>query len=454
MSMKIVYRFRIALATVVGVTIALATASGIFLQLTIDPESLQLADRIDASHTILYLATNKRETVMHAISRYKTVLNDEGPSESDITIADQYEFALLRTQSGTLVWIIEERNEKQERRTRSSLEDPSLFLPVSQRRQSVGSSPLFEHVTQSQQSLAWFDIEALPIPESASSSLVRAVLSSFEVGLVQFDTSDRGTLLLQKKKISESWKHANIASVEDVLLSISLSDPTALLLDCINGLATRDQAFLEGLTGIVQATMQKLTGSTDLATMGADLLAGPLSIQLTQRSKNTILFAISGTAKDAKKFTEWSALLRSMQEDGHIRTMDFYNNEYSRTDVVSKQTHSSALTEEYDGWTLEFPEGTHQEGSLMTALHGRKFILGNSETLMKSTIDATSQILTSGIGAGSLDMTWAIQEAETRLPFLAPISETIHALFGSIPARLRWRISTIPSGIRVDWQIQ
>ena len=105
MLLRFLQKFRIALAALIGLAIALATIAGIFLSLKVNPDTLHLADRIDATHSILYVSTPDRAILFGALHRYQNILSIGAPKEVDIAVADRYEFALIQTGSGETAWI-------------------------------------------------------------------------------------------------------------------------------------------------------------------------------------------------------------------------------------------------------------------------------------------------------------------------------------------------------------
>ncbi len=454
MLLRFLQKFRIALAALIGLAIALATIAGIFLSLKVNPDTLHLADRIDATHSILYVSTPDRAILFGALHRYQNILSIGAPKEVDIAVADRYEFALIQTGSGETAWILDSVNTTKGTHVMQASKTDVSLLPLTERRQSLASTPLFKSVSEPTASFAWFDTAAIPLPESESALLVQAALSSYSEGLIQFDAVGRGRLSLigQTKPL-----HGNAGEIPNThplpLLGISLSEPAAVLQNFGTEFTAKDPALLEGMTGILKAQLQKLTGSTDVNGLADDLLTGPFTIIIKQGDADALLFALSGTATSAKVFDQWKTSILSLQTEGIIRTKEFFEKEYTRTDVTAKQVAENTASRDYKNWILDVPQGSGAELSLMTAQKARKYILGNNEQLIKSMIDADAGMPSSGVSTGSADMTWFASIAKAHMPFLGSIRETVEAFFGTFPSRLVWKVSTIPNGIIVDWQI-
>ncbi|MBP7114167.1 MAG: hypothetical protein KBA40_01805 [Candidatus Peribacteraceae bacterium] len=450
MSFGSLSRYRIVLAAVAGIAVALAAAAGIFLSLEVDPKTLHLSDRVDAKRALVYISSRDRVVFFGGVRRFETLMGDSTPTEQDIAQADRYEFALLQTGSGVTEWIIYGRNERDGSHTTVvSNNDPSLLLPLTERRQALSRIQLFQHLTKDESSFAWFDVHALPFPESTAATLARSLLSPYKEGLLIGDSQGKGRLILKGKTVQRTGALEMSTGDNIPVAGMSLGDPLSILSAMTINLKERDPALLEGLTGILTSRLQKWTSSTDLALLKG-LLAGPVSLEMHQREEGRSVFAMSGTASENDTLRTILEKAASVMMEGSIRRIEFLD-EYSRKDVTAATTSGLTDLDPHNGWVMKRLGGSGSDISLFAAQSGRKYVLGNDESLVKQVTGARGD--DASYGSGSMDMTWVSSEIETRLPFLQPIRPTLETLLGPSPARLTWRISGISGGIGIEWTL-
>ena len=450
MSFGSLSRFRIVLAAVAGIAVALAAAAGIFLSLKVDPKTLHLSDRVDADRVLAYISSPDRTVFFDGVRRYETLMGDKSPAEQDIAPADRYEFALLRAGPGTTQWIVYGRDEKEgSHKTVVSANDPTLFLPLTERRQSLSRAQLFQHLTNDESSFVWFDVRNLPLPDSPAAILVRSLLSPYKEGLLVVDTKGKGRLLLKGRTGLRTGAMDMRQSDDTPVAGMSLGDPLSILAATTADMEERDPALLEGLTGILTARLQEWTGSTDLMLLKG-LLAGPVSLEMHRAEAGRTLFAMSGTASGNDTLRTILEKASSVMMEGNIRRMEFLD-EYSRSDITAATTSGLAELAPHNGWMMKRLGGTGSDISLFIAQSGRKYVLGNDESLVQQMTGVRGD--DASFGSGSMDMAWVSAEIETRLPFLEPFRPTLETLLGPSSARLTWRISGISGGIGIEWSL-
>ncbi len=450
MFLGILHKFRILIAVAVGIAVALAAAIGIFLSLKVDPKTLSLADRTDPSRTLVYVSTTDRQTLLKALERFAPLLNGIGPTDADITNADRYEFALLRSGSGTVDWTMYGKQEKEGTHvTLVSRNDPSLFLDIADRKSSLAYTPLFAYTSKADGSFVWFRPDVLAIPRSDSGDIARALLTPYKEGMLILDAVGRGRLMLKGQASAGQGGIADVTKGDVPLVGLSLSDPSRILSDVAAALNEKNPSLLEGITGIAKARLEKTTGSTDITSLGKDLLAGPLSIVMQRGEAGTVV-VIAGTASHAKVIDAWLKKIASVMTEGSVRRQEFFQKEYTKVDVTADEASGISDTGDYKGWMMK-RLGAASDDPIIIAVSGRKFMVGNDESLIKTTIDG--QTAHAGLVSGTADIAWLSSETERRLPFLEPVRPTLEALLGPSPSRLTWHATQIAGGMALEWTL-
>jgi len=451
MIMSFLHKSRIVLAASVGIALTFAVVGGIMISMKVDPRELSLADRTDPTRTLVYISTTERQTFFSALERFATLMNGIGPTEADIAIADRYEFALLRSGSGTVDWTMYGRNEKEGSHvTLVSRNDPSLFLSVASRKSSLAYAPLFAYIPKPAGSFVWFRPDSLALPRSNSGDIGRALLTPYKEGMLVLDGAGRGRLMLKAKTSAVQGSITDVSKGELPLFGISLSDPSHLFSSAVAALAEENPSLLEGMTGIAQVQLEKMTGSTDITVLGKDLLSGPLSMVMRRGEERTMM-VITGTASHTKTMEMWMSKITSVMTEGSVRRQEFFKNEYTKIDVTADESSGLSDIGDYKGWTMK-RLGAASDHPFTIAVSGRTFMVGNDESLVKAHIDGSTTTYP-GLASGSADIAWLSTELERRLPFLQPIRPTLEALLGSSPSRLAWHARPIPGGISLEWSL-
>lgn len=451
MIMSFLHKSRIVLAASVGIALTFAVVGGILISMKVDPKTLSLADRTDPTRTLVYISTADRQTFFRALERFAPLMNGIGPTETDIAPAERYEFALLSSGSGTVDWTMYGRNDKEGSHvTLVSRNDPSLFLSVADRKSSLAYSSLFAYTPKPAGSFVWFRSDALTLPRSHGGDIGRAFLAPYKEGLLVLDGAGRGRLMLKGKT---SVGHGGITDVTkgDVpLFGLSLSNPSYVLSSVAAALAKENPSLLEGMTGIAQAQLEKMTGSTDIRSLGKDLLAGPLSISM-RRGETRTMMVFTGTASNAKTIEMWINNIASVMTEGSVRRQEFFQQEYTKVDVTADEASGISDADDYKGWTMK-RLGAASDSPFTIAVSGRTFMAGNDESLVKAHIDGNTASQ-SGLASGTADIAWLSSEMERLLPFLQPVRPTIESLLGPSPSRLTWHVTPIAGGMTLEWTL-
>ncbi len=454
MILRSLHRFRIVTLITIGIAIALAAIVGIALNLTVDPKTLHLSDRINPTATVLYISTTDRATLFTTLNRFDALLGDKKPSPTDFANADRYEFAIVQSGSGNLSWMFYGHNiQARNHVTVLSENNPSLFLPLKERRKSLSFTPLFTEAGESEKSLVWFRTAFFPLPEIESATIVQALLAPYSVGIIFFDTSDQGQLLLLSEITTMKGGSIERSDTDDAPFDLSLGNTKTLIDSFVTALQEKDAELLDGLAGILKARMKKFTGLSDLQKIRSDLFSGPLNITLRNGIGTEVLFSISGTASQEKVIGSWIHAIASMNMEGTMRHMDFFKKEFTRTDIVADETQGLQTLEEYKGWSMTQIGGSGSDLSIVAATAGRRYVLGSNQELVKQVIDGYGTSQSSALAAGTMDIPWFTKQAEDQLPFLIPLRPTMESLFGTSGSRLSWHIAPITRGIRIDWSL-
>ena len=449
--MSFLHKSRIVLAASVGIALTFAIIGGILLSMKVDPKTLSLADRTDPSRTLVYISTTERQTFFKALDRFALLMNGIGPTEKDIAMADRYEFALLSSGSGTVDWTMYGRNEKDgSHTTLVSRNDPSLFVDIADRRSSLAYSPLFAYTSKTDGSFVWFRPDVVALPRSDSGDIARALLAPYKEGMLILDAADRGRLMLKGATSGLQRGIADITKGDVPLFGLSLSDPSHILSSVTATVGTENPSLSEGIAGIAQAQLEKMTGSTDITSFTKDFLAGPLSIVM-RRGDAGIVTVVTGTASHAKVIDTWLAKIASVMTEGSVRRQEFFQKEYTKIDVTADETSGLSDVGDYKGWTMK-RLGTANDHPFFIAVSGRKFMVGNDESLIDTTMNE-QMAADGGLASGSLDMAWLSTEIERLLPFLEPVRPTLEALLGPSPSRLTWHTTSIAGGIALEWTL-
>lgn len=453
MIMAFLHKSRIVLAAAVGIALTIAMIGGILLSMKVDPKTLSLADRTDPSRALVYVSTTEKEILLKAIERFAPLMNGIGPANADIQNADRYEFAILRSGSGTVDWTMYGRNEKEKNHvTLVSRNDPSLFLGVADRRSSLAASPLFAYTAKTDGSFIWFRPDAVAIPDSESGDIARSLLAPYKEGMLMLDIAGRGRLMLSGMAATpqggmiDSAVQNNDASA----FALSLSYPSRVLTDVGSALTKENSALSEGLRGIAQAQLEKVTGSTDIASMSTDLLSGPLTIMM-KKSDTRIISVVTGTASHPKVIDAWLTKIASVMTEGSVRRQEFFGKEYTKVDVTADEASGLGDVGDYKGWAMK-RLGAINDNPFTIAVSGRKFMIGNDEALVKATIEGHANVR-GGLVSGAVDIGWLSSEVERLLPFLEPVRPTLEVFLGPSPGRLTWHIAPISSGILIEWTL-
>ncbi len=453
MIMAFLHKSRIVLAASVGIALTIAIIGGILLSMKVDPKTLSLADRTDPSRALVYVSTTEKETLLKAIERFAPLMNGIGPTNADIPNADRYEFAILRSGSGTVDWTMYGRNEKEKNHvTLVSRNDPSLFLGVADRRSSLARSSLFAYTAKTDGSFIWFRPDAVAIPNSESGDIARSLLAPYKEGILMLDAAGRGRLMLSGMAATPQGGMIDaVAQNNDApAFVLSLSHPSRMLSDVGSALTKENPTLSEGLKGIAQAQVEKVTGSTDIESISKDLLSGPLTI-ITKKGDAGVMSVVTGTASHSKVIDAWLMKIASVMTEGSVRRQEFFGKEYTKVDVTADEASGLGDLGNYKGWAMK-RLGAMNDNPFIIAVSGRKFMIGNNEALVKATIEGHTNVH-GGLVSGAADIGWLSNEIERLLPFLEPVRPTIEALLTPSPGRLTWHITPISSGILVEWTL-
>lgn len=443
------HRFRVVILAAAGITLTLAIMIGILVNLSLRRSPLTLADRIDREQTVLYVSTTDRRILLEAIHRYRAMLPD-APAETLVPEASHYEFAILQTASGSLSWIIESVKEGREQPSLLSRTAPPLLAIAATHRRSLSAMPLFAHIPEERPSFVWFNPRVLPLPRGASADLVRAVLSPLTEGMLLFTTPGHGTLLVRGKGLSRVTFAPQLPEPSlKRLLGLSFGDPIAVQAILASTLSVTNPGLSEGIQGMLQAALQRRTGSTDVRKMTDELLSGPLTIAVERGEADALRFAIAGVSSTAEALTEWLTALNQHMSAGTIRRRDF--NEFTRIDVALTLSEASSARKEH-GWTLTRLGGSGADLALTSAVSGRAYILGTDDEIVERLMKNDDRS-PSNLGSGTLDLPWFTSELERGLPFLLPLASTMDAILGTSASRISWTLQPLPGGVRTDWQI-
>lgn len=453
MIMGFLHKSRIVLAASVGIVLTIAIIGGILLSMKVDPKTLSLADRTDPSRALVYVSTTEKETLLRAIERFAPLMNGIGPTNADIPNADRYEFAILRSGSGAVDWTMYGRNEKEKNHvTLVSRNDPSLFLGVADRRSSLARSTLFAYSTKTDVSYVWLRPEAIALPQSDSGDIARAILTPYKEGMLILDAAGRGRLMLSGMTTTPQESMINTAAQnnDSSAFVLSLSNPSSILSDVGSALTKENPSLSEGLRGIAQAQLEKVTGSTDIASMSTDLLSGPLTIMM-KKNDARITGVVTGTTSHSKVIDTWLMKIASVMTEGSVRRQEFFGKEYTKVDVTADEASGLGDLGDYKSWAMK-RVGAMNDNPFIIAISGRKFMLANDEALIKTTIEGHEN-LRGGIVSGTADIGWLSNNIERLLPFLEPVRPTLEAFLGASPGRLTWHITHISSGILIEWTL-
>ncbi len=440
--LSVLHKFRMAFAAAIGSAVALASAAGIFLHLNEGSTIVRLSDRIDPARAIVYVSTPDRKLLFSTIDRYRSMTRN-APSESNTAAADRYEYALLRTGSGAAAWIMNGYTDNI---------DTSLLLPTKSRA-SLTRTPFFASLPESAESFVWFDLASFPLPESAGADIVRAAFSAYTEGILLLESAEHGKLMLRRPSLSSDVPVDDDMLADDAnLLRISLGNPKSALSTLRAGLTEKNRPLLEGLVGILGAQMEKRTGSSDLSAIGSDLLSGPTVLSVQRIDNGALAVTLSGTARHSSVFSAWLQKAAARMTEGRIRRREFLK-EYTRTDVVTDDTAVWTDRTREHGWMIQRLGATGSDLSFTVATLGSRYIIGNAEDLVRNSVGEQMPSRSGKIGSGTADVAWATAQAESLLPFLAPLRPVTEAILGSYSATLTWSIAPMSRGIMIDWTL-
>lgn len=443
-----------------------ASASAVLLWrlfLRVNPRTLSLAYRLDPARVQLFLRTPDRATLQRiAWLSTRLVSPASPPTAASLSPALSFEYAVLRRREGSgAIWVVYAHQEGGRHVTILSENDPSVFLPIKDIRRSLAQEPFFrQHVEDTTKNLLWADPQSFPLPPGPAASLLRASMAPYRRALILWDPQASGELLLEKQGDRNEQRTAGIppallypVSPVFEIRSASLPRTWNLLSEA---LGKRDIPLTEGLTGILRATMQEYTRSTDLQAIGEDLLKNPATIAVARGSGGQLSLVVTGTATSEEAMDRWTLSLASALTPGIVRFQRFFN-ENVRTDVIAPTEGGPAQESPVQGWRIMRMGASGSSSTFEVARRNRAFVFSSDRRLLLQIIAAARgsdrERGTTGVG-GTVDLLWLFSWLDRALPFLAKDTRSLSALLlGPGTLRLTWQSTEGNSTVRIRWSL-
>lgn len=451
-------RLRIASLAVIGTAVTIGIAMTIGLIVLAEPSPVTLADRIDAERTTLFIATDNREEFSNLLDRFQKMFGSSVPELSEISLANRYEVAVIRSGSGSSWTVYAHDNSRRTYAVLTSNTGSSTLPAPSEKKKSLAHMQAFEQnvPTNNVGSVLWLDTGALPLPETPAGSVARAILAPYSGVLSVWQEHGKGILTMvsdERHSVQDAPPSLVSHLPGKTSFLIEAGDPAGTLKRLASNLEHIDRPLKEGLEGVVQERIRSLFGQESLTQAVDSFLAGPASFAIVSGSGGQS-FVLSGTAASAEHLQKGLEMMASVGTEAVVRRMRFFDGENSRTDVTvgMGDIEEKATSGVWTLLTIGSGNTTHIAGGRK----GRQYVLGNDEALVASVI--------TGIGParsdmdtfrGSIDTAWARTEVLQALPFLADgLEDTFNLLIGSDVSRVRWRASPAMSGVRVEWETE
>lgn len=452
MERQILHRLVIAGVTAGGVILALFIGFALFFHAAAVRSTVRLADRVDPARARLFIRTSDPAFLLEAIDRLGPFMGDSKPGPEQVTTGDLYELAVLESGSGGTAWIlsIHQRNAGTHA-TIATNTDLHLLLPQSQRKRSLGYTPLFRRtrtsVEDNGQSAVWLRTSALSPAISQAQTLLLAAMDPVEEAMILWKTPREGTVLLSIKEMRDSLRRQTVASglPENPLLLVDVSDPAAWLTLAAAAVYRRDRVLAEGISGIVKQELLTSVGSTDIPRALSTLLAGPVSIGVfgSDEGIRWIMLSSTDTFGRAK---EMLSAVANRRAEGTVRRMQFFGRENARTDIAPQPIELEEIAARKEWTMLRIGSGGT---ALFAGLAGRRYALSNNLSLLETSI-GTVETRGGEIGVlqGSVDLAWLQSVTEE-----SDLPEISDLLLGADAAAFRWNAEPFSRGLQVDWTL-
>ncbi len=442
-----------------------ASASAVLLWrlfLRVNPRTLSLAYRLDPARVQLFLRTQD-PTTFQRVTRLSTPLVSPAlPPAASLPPALSFEYAVLKRREGSgAIWVVYAHQEGGRHLTILSENDPVVFLPLKEIRRSLAREPFFgQHVEDATKNLLWADLQSFPLPPGPAASLLKASMAPYRRALILWDPQTSGELLLEKQEGRNEQRMAGIPPallypVSPVLEIRSASLPRTWNL-LSEALGKRDTPLTEGLTGILRATMQEYTRSTDLQAIGEDLFSSPSTIAVVRGSGGQLSLVVTGTAISEEAIGRWTLSIASALTPGIVRFQRFFN-ENVRTDVIAPTEGGLVAESPVQGWKIMRVGASGSTSTFTIARRNRAFIFTNTHQLLPQLIIAAGGNNRSpgalGVG-GTVDLLWFFSWLDRSLPFLAKDARLLASLLlGPETLRLTWQSTEGNSTVRIRWSL-
>ncbi|MFA5800166.1 MAG: hypothetical protein WC840_04370 [Candidatus Peribacteraceae bacterium] len=444
----------------------LAGASAVLLWrlfLRVNPRTLSLAYRLDPARVQLFLRTQDRATLQRAVWLSAPLVSPAPPpAAASLPPALSFEYAVLRRQKGSgAIWVVYAHQEGGRHLTILSENDPSAFLPPKEIRRSLAREPFFgQRVEEATKNLLWADLQSFPLPPGPAASLLKASMAPYRRALILWDSQAYGELLLEKQEDRNEQRMAGIPPallppVSPVLEIRSASLPRTWNL-LSEALGKWDTPLAEGLTGILRATMQEYTRSTDLQAIGEDMFSSPSTIAVVRGSGGQLSLVVTGTATSEEAIGRWTLSIASALTPGIVRFQRFFN-ENVRTDVIAPTEGGLAQESPVQGWKIMRMGASGSTSTFTVARHNRVFAFANDHRLLLQIIATAGSNdrgrSTTGVG-GTVDLLWFFSWLDRSLPFLAKDARLLaFTLLGPETLRLTWQSTDGNSTVRIRWSL-
>ncbi len=431
------------------------------IRLGINPKDASLALRIDASRTLLFLRTDDREFFRQMFDRLvlPIVPGTEPLSEKQLPKGDRYEVAVLRAGSGS-AWVmyVHESNAARHQ-TVVSLNDPSLFLPISKAGLSLERSALIREYAGTRER-AWMYAERTAFSEDSGviGKSVAALLSKTKALLLVWRENGKGTVILAGAhpglfQRAESTA-GNTADVPLVRLSVGSADHALSTFGTL--LYETDPALFEGLSGIIRAKLKSLTGRTDIGTFGTEMLPGPATLVIT-RAGAEIAVGITGNARSEREIGAWMQAFGTADQGTRVREIVFPKKENTRIDIVPETAAGVRELGDAGAWKLFALGGSGSTTPLYVGVSGHRYAATTEEGLLRSLAsDGASEEpgthRTDAFITGTADMGWLLHTAETSLQG-AGAKQSAERLLGPSPSRLTFDARPVDLGWLINWSL-
>lgn len=332
----------------------------------------------------------------------------------------------------------------------TSQDNPTTVLPAQDTRLSLGKIPLIKSNIGTQDTeYTWISSTSLQQYSSIVGSLLRTAVHPDSSGiLVLFSKVGHGSAIVSAPRTSAYAPIQTTSSLEPApRFSLEVGDPTSAIQSLQKHLSTENGNLLEGLNGIIAYKQQEITGSTDLAKILTDLMAGPMHIVVTDSGS----LALEGTARSAEVYRLWLEGIASKQDMSMKRELSFMKNENVRIDIAAVSGSTLQYIGDYKGW-----QQRRISENIFAAQKEKQYILAANLALTELLIDAREAPKNDSgqlpSAQGTIDVSWLFNALEETVPELANgIREDLSLFMGRLPTNISWSIRPVRLGWLIEW---